>query len=121
MVDVGTLIDAPGERDVPVGSVFTPPMFAKLKEAMSAQGWPGIDAVEARWESDFSKRTIIAGFLKDKDIGAKRLASMPDRFNMQTRTKMLSLRQAHESGYCRVAQVKKGSGTSESSRDLVFM
>ena len=80
MVDVGALIESPGERDVPVGTVFTPAMFAKLQAAMAAQGWKGLDEVAARWEADYSKRTIIAGFLKDKDIGAKRLASMPDRF-----------------------------------------
>jgi len=33
-----------------------------------------------KWIQDFSKRRIVSGFLKDKDIGAKRLASMPDRF-----------------------------------------
>ena len=80
MVDVGALIESPGDRDVPVSTVFTPAMFAKLQAAMAAQGWKGLDEVAARWEADYSKRTIIAGFLKDKDIGAKRLASMPDRF-----------------------------------------
>ena len=80
MVDVGALIESPGDRDVPVSTVFTPAMFAKLQAAMAAQGWKGLDEVAARWEADYSKRTIIDGFLKDKDIGAKRLASMPDRF-----------------------------------------
>jgi len=80
MVAVGELIDAPGERDVPVRSVFTQPMFEKLKASMAAQGWAGIDAVEEVWESDLASRPIVSGFLKDKEIGAKRLASMPDRF-----------------------------------------
>lgn len=31
------------------------------------------------WQDDYSKRCIISAFLKDKQIGAKRLASMPDR------------------------------------------
>ena len=71
--------DAPGERDVPVRSVFTQPMFEKLKASMAAQGWAGIDAVEEVWESDLASRPIVSGFLKDKALGAKRLTSMPDR------------------------------------------
>ena len=54
-------------------------MFEKLKASMAAQGWAGIDAVEEVWESDLASRPIVSGFLKDKEIGAKRLASMPDR------------------------------------------
>eukprot|EP00811_Abedinium_folium_P028032 NODE_4306_length_1907_cov_5.655056.p1 GENE.NODE_4306_length_1907_cov_5.655056~~NODE_4306_length_1907_cov_5.655056.p1 ORF type:complete len:528 (-),score=188.39 NODE_4306_length_1907_cov_5.655056:322-1674(-) len=42
-------------------------------------GLAGVDKVEAIWESDLSRRTIIAGFLKERSIGAKRFTSMPDR------------------------------------------
>jgi hypothetical protein len=80
MVAVQQFIDSPGDRDVPVCQVFTPQMFAKLQEAMVAEGWQGVDKVVSLWLTDFSSRKIISGFLKDKDIGSKRLASMPDRF-----------------------------------------
>jgi len=60
--------------------VFTAPMFEKLKAAMTELSWPGVDKVEELWLSDFSRRRIIEGFLKDKGLGSKRLASMPDRF-----------------------------------------
>mmetsp|Transcript_63600 Transcript_63600/g.207485 ORF Transcript_63600/g.207485 Transcript_63600/m.207485 type:complete len:541 (-) Transcript_63600:88-1710(-) len=80
MVAVQKLIESPGSRDVPVSEVFLPEMWARLKGAMAEQGWSGLDQVEARWLNDFSKRKIIEGFLKDKDLGSKRLASMPDRF-----------------------------------------
>jgi len=71
-------IEAPGERDVTVESVFTAPMFEELKALMSAEGWD-VEAVTAQWEAEYKDRRIISGFLKDKTIGAKRLASMPDR------------------------------------------
>uniref|UniRef100_A0A7S0FVC0 Endonuclease/exonuclease/phosphatase domain-containing protein n=1 Tax=Pyrodinium bahamense TaxID=73915 RepID=A0A7S0FVC0_9DINO len=80
MEAVQDFIDAPGPRDVKVGQVFTPAMFAKLQEAMVAQGWTGVDKVVSLWLMDFSNRSIISGFIKDKEIGSKRLASMPDRF-----------------------------------------
>ena len=66
-------------RDVPVGDVFTPAMWAELKQEMSTRGWSGLAEVEALWTSDFRKRPIISGFMKDKALGEKRLASMPDR------------------------------------------
>ena len=36
--------------------------------------------MKARWDSDYKHRKIISGFIKDKAIGKKRLASMPDRY-----------------------------------------
>jgi len=80
MLAVQGFIDAPGDRDVCVSEVLTPPMFKRLKDAMSSLGWAGVDQVEQLWLSDFSTRRIIEGFLKDKGLGSKRLASMPDRF-----------------------------------------
>lgn len=79
MGDVESFIVDPGARDVPVSVVFTPAMWTELRALMSAQGWEGLDEVEARWHSDFSQRRIISGFMKDKGLGDKRLASMPDR------------------------------------------
>ena len=79
MIDVQEFISSPGTRDVPVGDVFTPAMWAELKQEMSTRGWSGLAEVEALWTSDFRKRPIISGFMKDKALGEKRLASMPDR------------------------------------------
>jgi len=80
MEDVQAYIDKPTEdQDVPVSAVFPDSLFDELAEAMKAEGWPGIDETRKLWEDDFSKRPIISKFLKDKQIGAKRLASMPDR------------------------------------------
>lgn len=79
MDDVQRFISDPAERDVEVGSVFTHAMWLELREAMAAAGMGGLDGVEQVWKDDFSKRRIISGFLKDKGIGEKRLASMPDR------------------------------------------
>lgn len=79
MVDVQEFIASPGDRDVQVSEVFTASMWSELKAEMSERGWSGLDEVEARWTNDFSKRKIISGFMKDKALGEKRLASMPDR------------------------------------------
>jgi hypothetical protein len=79
MDDVQAFIDAPGEQDVAVDTVFTPEMFAQLAEDMAGVGMDGVEAVSAMWEADYRRRKIISGFMKDKEIGSKRLASMPDR------------------------------------------
>jgi hypothetical protein len=69
-------LDNPGDKDVTVDKVFTPEMFGKLEQRMAAVGW---QSVKSYWENDFSKRTIVKGFMKDETLGSKRLASMPDR------------------------------------------
>jgi len=79
MEDVENFIENPGEKDVPVGEVFTQDMFNTLKARMEKQGWTGLDVVARMWEEDYSKRKIVSEFLKDKGIGSKRLASMLDR------------------------------------------
>ena len=79
MDNVQLFIDEPGERDVQVDTVFTPEMFGELASEMTKVGMEGIDTVAAMWEGDYRKRRIISGFMKDKEIGNKRLASMPDR------------------------------------------
>eukprot|EP00638_Chattonella_subsalsa_P000691 CAMPEP_0117756736 /NCGR_PEP_ID=MMETSP0947-20121206/14276_1 /TAXON_ID=44440 /ORGANISM="Chattonella subsalsa, Strain CCMP2191" /LENGTH=520 /DNA_ID=CAMNT_0005576421 /DNA_START=133 /DNA_END=1695 /DNA_ORIENTATION=+ len=79
MEDVQAFIDNPGESDIQICQVFTPEMFAELKELMLAEGWDGIEETEQQYEVNYKTRTIISGFMKDKDIGKKRLASMPDR------------------------------------------
>eukprot|EP00192_Tetraselmis_astigmatica_P006288 CAMPEP_0117670250 /NCGR_PEP_ID=MMETSP0804-20121206/12632_1 /TAXON_ID=1074897 /ORGANISM="Tetraselmis astigmatica, Strain CCMP880" /LENGTH=518 /DNA_ID=CAMNT_0005478495 /DNA_START=155 /DNA_END=1711 /DNA_ORIENTATION=- len=79
MEAVQEFIDNPGAADVTVDAVFTDEMFAELKALMENESWTGADQVASLWETDYRKRKIISGFLKDKDIGSKRLASMPDR------------------------------------------
>ncbi|CAK9025884.1 Multidrug and toxin extrusion protein 1 (MATE-1) (rMATE-1) (Solute carrier family 47 member 1) [Durusdinium trenchii] len=80
MDQVEAFIDDPKEKDVPVASVFTEDLFKELQEQMKALEWQGLEKVEEIWRSDLQQRKIISGVLKDKDLGAKRLMSMPDRF-----------------------------------------
>jgi len=79
MAGVQGFIDDAGDRDVPMSEVFTPAMFEELAEAMTAAGWEGVDEVAELYTSEYSNRPIVSGFMTDKDLGAKRLASMPDR------------------------------------------
>lgn len=76
MVEVERFLENPGEKDVLVPEVFTEDMLTKLDQRLVDVGWKSI---RPYWESDFSKRKIIDGFMKDKLLGSKRLASMPDR------------------------------------------
>lgn len=70
---------AGGSPDVPVRDVFTEDMYTELRQKMASEGWEGLDVVDRHWKDDYGGRKIISGFLKDKSIGDKRLASMPDR------------------------------------------
>lgn len=80
MNDVQEFIDSPSnDQDVEVRSVFPDALFEELASMMSAEGWGGIEETRKLWRDDFSQRKIMSGFLKDKQLGAKRLASMPDR------------------------------------------
>ena len=76
MSDVESFLESPGDRDIPVSQVFADEMFTKLETRMNKVGWP---SVRSYWENDFRNRNIISGFMKDKVLGNKRLASMPDR------------------------------------------
>lgn len=76
MTSIEQFLEDPGDRDVPVSAVFTDAMFDRLEERMKGVGW---DDVRSYWESDFKGRKIVSGFMKDKALGSKRLASMPDR------------------------------------------
>lgn len=79
MGDVENFIEAPGDRDIPVSEVFSDRCFAELLELMRLEDWPNLHIVQRLWKEEYRDRRIISGFLKDKDIGFKRLASMPDR------------------------------------------
>ena len=86
MVDVENMIDAPGDRDVPLGSIFPQAAVDELMALMRGVGFEGVDEVAANWESDMKARTLVAGFLKDKALGSKRFMSMPDRFTNTVNT-----------------------------------
>jgi hypothetical protein len=66
-------------RDVPVHRVFTDTMFAQLCAEMRAHGIGGLEELRGCWEGDYRARMTVRGFLRDKSIGTKRLASLPDR------------------------------------------
>eukprot|EP01104_Vermistella_antarctica_P012747 TRINITY_DN374_c0_g2_i1.p1 TRINITY_DN374_c0_g2~~TRINITY_DN374_c0_g2_i1.p1 ORF type:complete len:590 (-),score=204.69 TRINITY_DN374_c0_g2_i1:306-2075(-) len=79
MEGVELAMDSPGAIDVPVGAVFDRVKALALAEEMKKAGWEGVDEVMTIYDKDMSLRRIISGFLKDKSLGDKRLASMPDR------------------------------------------
>jgi len=78
MEDVEAVMMSPGEADVPVAEVFTQAMFDELQVLMGKEGWP-CEAECAEAYKELATRPIVSGFLKDKDLGSKRLMSMPDR------------------------------------------
>lgn len=79
MAAVASFISEPGDRDIPVSVIFTPAMYEQLHTQMATLGWEGLDETRKLYNEDFCLRTIINGFLKDRKLGKKRLASWPDR------------------------------------------
>uniref|UniRef100_A0A7S1WEK8 Endonuclease/exonuclease/phosphatase domain-containing protein n=1 Tax=Alexandrium catenella TaxID=2925 RepID=A0A7S1WEK8_ALECA len=79
MESVEQFIIAPGEEDVRVDQVFTDKMFRRVLSKMQDVGMKGLPEVEAMWESTYRARRVVSEFLRDGEIGKKRLASMPDR------------------------------------------
>ena len=87
MVSVQEFIDGPGDRDVTVSEVFTPSMMADLARIMADCGWgSAVEATAQLYETQYKDRPIISGFMKDEEIGLKRLMSMPDRFTNTVNT-----------------------------------
>lgn len=76
MVNIENFLENPGDKDVLVSNVFTENMFSQLDTRLQNVGWT---SVRSYWENDFRNRKIIEGFMKDDELGLKRLASMPDR------------------------------------------
>lgn len=76
MINIENFLETPGGNDVVVSEVFTDGMFNQLHDQMDQIGWP---SVRSYWENDFKNRKVISEFMKDKKLGSKRLASMPDR------------------------------------------
>ena len=67
------------ENNVPLHEIFTDDMFGELCDEMAEQSISGLDKLSNFWKDDFRDKLTISGFLKDKTLGLKRLASMPDR------------------------------------------
>jgi hypothetical protein len=86
MEGVQDFIDNPGHRDVMISEVFEPAMAEQLFRDMRHHGIVHVDEVERLWHKDFKSRSIISGFLKDSNLGKKRLASMPDRITNTVHT-----------------------------------
>lgn len=76
MVNVESFLENPDDKDVSVNQVFTEDMMTELEQKMQVMNWP---SVRSYWDTDYSQRRIVSGFLKDDLLGLKRLASMPDR------------------------------------------
>ena len=78
MQDIQRFIDAP-EKDLEINQIFEDSMFLELLEEMRAHNIQGLSELQRYWMQDYRTRKAVQGFLKDKSIGNKRLASMPDR------------------------------------------
>eukprot|EP00802_Teleaulax_amphioxeia_P005775 Tamp_05779.p1 GENE.Tamp_05779~~Tamp_05779.p1 ORF type:complete len:578 (+),score=107.65 Tamp_05779:81-1736(+) len=79
MQGVQEFVSAPGARDVPVHEVFTDSMAKELFTELASRQIAGLSEVETLWGQQYRGRKIISEFIKDKALGKKRLASMPDR------------------------------------------
>jgi len=79
MQDVEAFLDKPGDEDVALSEVFHNDWVDELVELMQKEGWEEVEAAHTEFKQKYLKRKIASEFLKDKDIGLKRLVSMPDR------------------------------------------
>lgn len=79
MKDVEGFMEEPGEDDRTVEEIFDDDKFQALKAKMAEAGMDGLPTVQRMWDEDYRHRHIVSEFMKDKLIGSKRLASMPDR------------------------------------------
>jgi hypothetical protein len=81
MEAVERFIVDPGDLDVPVDKIFSNDMFKRVMQKMEDAGIGSAElaSAEKMWEADYRSRKVVSQFLKDPEIGSKRLASMPDR------------------------------------------
>ena len=61
MVKVESFLEHPGDKDVPVSTVFTENMFSQLDTRLKQVGWT---SVRNYWDEDFKNRKIVDGFMK---------------------------------------------------------
>ena len=69
MIDVQEFISSPGTRDVPVGDVFTPAMWAELKQEMSTRGWSGAGGGGGAVDVGLSQASDHLGLHEGQGIG----------------------------------------------------
>ncbi len=67
------------KQDVAVAEIFTDSMFADLCLELASHKISGLTELASFWTQEYRSRTAVAGFLKNPEIGVKRLASLPDR------------------------------------------
>lgn len=79
-------IQNPGLEDVRVDEVFQPAMFQQLLAQLRKAGVASVEPVIEHWDTTLSKLGIVSGFLKNGEIGKKRLVSMPDRVSNTIQT-----------------------------------
>jgi hypothetical protein len=86
MKSFSDLITDPGDDDVVVKDVFTERMFTDLENLMISANWTGVKETKILWEKDYRNRKVISSFLRDNELGKKRLISMPDRVSNSINT-----------------------------------
>mmetsp|Transcript_51607 Transcript_51607/g.122806 ORF Transcript_51607/g.122806 Transcript_51607/m.122806 type:complete len:594 (+) Transcript_51607:118-1899(+) len=79
MQDVEAFLSDPGDADVPLSQVFKKEWVDELVKLMKNEGWPEVEAAQKEFNDKYMTKKIANGFLKDDQIGLKRLVSMPDR------------------------------------------
>lgn len=118
MVQVERFLENPGDKDVPVSSVFNEDMFARLDAKMAAVGWK---SVKSYWDDDFKNRKIVSEFMKVSSqwragIGSSQLAdSMSSKVSSRRfvhRTKFL---ETNDWRPCPIA-----SPTRSTKREILF-
>ncbi len=67
------------EQDVAVAEIFTDSMFTDLCSELDSHSIAGLAELDRFWTQDYRSRKAVAGFLKNPEVGVKRLASLPDR------------------------------------------
>ncbi len=79
MLAIQKHIDQPKTFESKIGQIFTPCMYAELRNELALQGVSGLEKLDVVWTRDLMHRMTISEFLKDRSFGEKRLISMPDR------------------------------------------
>eukprot|EP01038_Epipyxis_sp_PR26KG_P006408 gene6408-8819_t len=71
------------KNNIQVKEIFTDDMFTELYNIMEKLEWIPKDnsgeTIKNIWNNDYKNRKIMKEFIKDHQLGKKRLASMPDR------------------------------------------
>lgn len=79
MEAVEQFIKKPGDEDVRLDEVFTDAMLKQVMTKLKEAGVGELESAESLWNSHYRSRRVVSTFLKDAEIGKKRLISMPDR------------------------------------------